>query len=133
MAAEPSRAGPAWLRAPQLMKLKLRVRSEEHTSELQSRGHLVCRLLLARRPPSSPLFPYTTLFRSQAAGGCPQGEAVRAGTERCRVHDDRAELTTQLPHQLDHGRGAEQSGPRVAAGPAADEAQVAGEIGRAHV
>src|SRR5207253_514252 len=33
------------------------LRSEEHTSELQSRGHLVCRL-------SSPLFPYTTLFRS---------------------------------------------------------------------
>src|SRR5437870_1554752 len=43
-------------------------RSEEHTSELQSRGHLVC------RPPRSPLFPYTTLFRSldgghDAAGG----------------------------------------------------------------
>src|SRR5687768_14516772 len=39
-------------------------RSEEHTSELQSRLHLVCRLLL-RRPPSSTLFPYTTLFRSR--------------------------------------------------------------------
>src|SRR5690554_3218716 len=39
------------------------VRSEEHTSELQSRPHLVCRLLL-RRPPTSTLFPYTTLFRS---------------------------------------------------------------------
>src|SRR3989442_9511492 len=62
----------------------------------------------------------------QAAGGGPQGEAVGAGTERCRVHDDRAELTTQLPHQLDHGRGAEQRGPRVAAGPATDEAQAAG-------
>src|SRR5699024_10575687 len=39
------------------------VRSEEHTSELQSRFDLVCRLLLA---PSqrSPLLPYTTLFRS---------------------------------------------------------------------
>src|SRR5690554_816794 len=34
------------------------MRSEEHTSELQSRPHLVC------RPPSSTLFPYTTLFRS---------------------------------------------------------------------
>src|SRR5207253_3112845 len=44
----------------------LNVRSEEHTSELQSRGHLVCRLLLPR-PPSSPLFPYTTLFRSPCA------------------------------------------------------------------
>src|SRR5207253_2497941 len=38
-------------------------RSEEHTSELQSRGHLVCRLLL-HPPHTSTLFPYTTLFRS---------------------------------------------------------------------
>src|SRR3989442_5698918 len=28
---------------------ELRVRSEEHTSELQSRPHLVCRLLLAKK------------------------------------------------------------------------------------
>src|SRR5207253_4669698 len=28
---------------------QLRVRSEEHTSELQSRGHLVCRLLLEKK------------------------------------------------------------------------------------
>src|SRR5438309_1456035 len=33
-------------------------RSEEHTSELQSQFHLVCRLLL-RRPPGPTLFPYT--------------------------------------------------------------------------
>src|SRR5438876_1029904 len=39
------------------------LRSEEHTSELQSPVHLVCRLLLAS-PPRSTLFPYTTLFRS---------------------------------------------------------------------
>src|SRR5205814_606636 len=38
-------------------------RSEEHTSELQSLRHLVCRLLLRQTPPST-LFPYTTLFRS---------------------------------------------------------------------
>src|ERR1035438_2583509 len=45
-------------------------RSEEHTSELQSLRHLVCRLLLVRswRPPRSTLFPYTTLFRSLTAG-----------------------------------------------------------------
>src|SRR5690625_6192199 len=30
-----------------------RVRSEEHTSELQSRGHLVCRLLLEKKNLSS--------------------------------------------------------------------------------
>src|SRR5437870_4829756 len=68
-------------------------RSEEHTSELQSRGHLVCRLLLEKKknflkvrcrlallpfliscliffllvpsPPIFTLFPYTTLFRSR--------------------------------------------------------------------
>src|SRR5690625_6777029 len=28
-----------------------RIRSEEHTSELQSRGHLVCRLLLEKKKP----------------------------------------------------------------------------------
>src|SRR5690625_4126391 len=28
------------------------LRSEEHTSELQSRGHLVCRLLLEKKKPS---------------------------------------------------------------------------------
>src|SRR5690625_7025703 len=31
---------PVWVRVP---------RSEEHTSELQSRGHLVCRLLLEKK------------------------------------------------------------------------------------
>src|SRR5439155_26701030 len=38
---------------PRLRDLQLvfreRVRSEEHTSELQSRGHLVCRLLLEKK------------------------------------------------------------------------------------
>src|SRR5690606_28691029 len=43
------------------------VRSEEHTSELQSRENIVCRLLLetSPRPPSSTLSPSTTLFRSR--------------------------------------------------------------------
>src|SRR5207249_2354785 len=53
------------------------LRSEEHTSELQSRFDLVCRLLLLP-PPSSTLFPYTTLFRSpDALVGLPkQGSAA---------------------------------------------------------
>src|SRR5437870_10575399 len=55
---EPERA-PALRRyldeevAPSLAPLgftsRERVRSEEHTSELQSRGHLVCRLLLEKK------------------------------------------------------------------------------------
>src|SRR5690625_42631 len=49
------------------MKVEVDIqRSEEHTSELQSRGHLVCRLLLLPTPWST-LFPYTTLFRSTVA------------------------------------------------------------------
>src|SRR5690625_5970262 len=32
-----------------LSHLKILLRSEEHTSELQSRGHLVCRLLLEKK------------------------------------------------------------------------------------
>src|SRR5687768_9640733 len=46
-------------------------RSEEHTSELQSRLHLVCRLLLEmiRLPPRPTPFPSTTLFRSTLMTG----------------------------------------------------------------
>src|SRR5690606_16827429 len=53
-------------------------RSEEHTSELQSRENLVCRLLLPRPPPRSTLFPYTTLFRSRRLCLCagPKGRAA---------------------------------------------------------
>src|SRR5690625_6649603 len=35
--------------AKQLLELEMSNRSEEHTSELQSRGHLVCRLLLEKK------------------------------------------------------------------------------------
>src|SRR5690625_5429020 len=34
--------------------VKLAYRSEEHTSELQSRGHLVCRLLLEKKKTNTP-------------------------------------------------------------------------------
>src|SRR5262245_35090957 len=47
-------------------RLKVRFhsgRSEEHTSELQSLRHLVCRLLLHEHRRAPPV-PYTTLFRS---------------------------------------------------------------------
>src|SRR5207253_11503058 len=37
------------LRQPQVTKHLQTLRSEEHTSELQSRGHLVCRLLLEKK------------------------------------------------------------------------------------
>src|SRR3712207_8088536 len=36
---------------------------------------------MIRRPPRSTLFPYTTLFRSYAAGGSPMSWAIPAGEE----------------------------------------------------
>src|SRR3712207_7997476 len=39
----------------------LRRRSEEHTSELQSRQYLVCRLLLEKKKHITPLSPSTTV------------------------------------------------------------------------
>src|SRR5436305_10057058 len=44
------------------------VRSEEHTSELQSRPHLVCRLLLEKKKRSSR--PPRDRRRSTRPGGC---------------------------------------------------------------
>src|SRR5437870_8061130 len=43
--AMPLRAAPA----PRFWRSAAQLRSEEHTSELQSRGHLVCRLLLEKK------------------------------------------------------------------------------------
>ena len=40
------------------------LRSEEHTSELQSRGHLVCRLLLAKKKRITTLDLAYSLFLS---------------------------------------------------------------------
>src|SRR3989442_11012804 len=37
-------------------------RSEEHTSELQSRPHLVCRLLLEKKNPAITTFPRPPVF-----------------------------------------------------------------------
>src|SRR3712207_8066904 len=70
-AATRSRAS-AWPRPPQptmRMRATLTVRSEEHTSELQSRQYLVCRLLLEKKkkpasPPALPLYLYPFLIPS---------------------------------------------------------------------
>src|SRR5690625_6851351 len=41
--------GWSWLSVPRPHQIRTVGRSEEHTSELQSRGHLVCRLLLEKK------------------------------------------------------------------------------------
>src|SRR3712207_8759104 len=40
-----------------------RPRSEEHTSELQSRQYLVCRLLLEKKKNTHPLTTFTSIYR----------------------------------------------------------------------
>src|SRR5947209_3574971 len=72
------------------------MRSEEHTSELQSRQYLVCRLLLEKKrihrpgldvqvacPPTPPqasaLLPYPPLFRSGGRPGSPPACAAPTG------------------------------------------------------
>src|SRR5690625_5829169 len=40
-------------------------RSEEHTSELQSRGHLVCRLLLEKKKRKQAVTPHGELRRAE--------------------------------------------------------------------
>src|ERR1035438_10697151 len=48
------------------------VRSEEHTSELQSLRHLVCRLLLEKTTKITPMRPFvSTLIRSRYTAGGP--------------------------------------------------------------
>src|SRR6266511_2696902 len=62
------------------MNLTFNFRSEEHTSELQSRENLVCRLLLEKKKYVSIRFPFslsnvsTNVWASQGAGaGCAVG------------------------------------------------------------
>src|SRR5437660_12069375 len=44
-----ARCAPLWLGQRMAAFVRHPKRSEEHTSELQSRGHLVCRLLLEKK------------------------------------------------------------------------------------
>src|SRR5258708_21107530 len=50
----PDRSDPAFSYAPFLGAPGRAVRSEEHTSELQSPDHLVCRLLLEKKKSCNP-------------------------------------------------------------------------------
>src|SRR5437764_5870484 len=60
------------------------LRSEEHTSELQSPMYLVCRLLLEKKKPTSPRQrPAVAL----PAATCPATHAARRGAERAHPAD----------------------------------------------
>src|SRR2546430_7332303 len=59
-----SRSLPRCRRAPRPRKPG--IRSEEHTSELQSQSNLVCRLLLEKKKTSTRHHPHTRLPRHEA-------------------------------------------------------------------
>src|SRR5690625_1687792 len=121
-------------------------RSEEHTSELQSRGHLVCRLLLekknnachtGRRVPagsymqpccSSPALPppdrYTIALHDALPIFTLIDAAVREPVEEADVDPGQAFPTSYTPIYIEH--------EPVPARPAKNEPEH-GEIGRAHV
>src|SRR5436305_9793725 len=56
-------------------------RSEEHTSELQSRPHLVCRLLLEKKKTTTPRLP--TPPRHEP-GPCSPGRCPNSSASGCR-------------------------------------------------
>src|SRR5690242_11085864 len=82
------------------------VRSEEHTSELQSHVNLVCRLLL-RRPPRSTLFPYTTLFRS---GGHPGSSSGSCGAQLSTIGGRRRPAAARRRSTAGRRRTAQRAG-----------------------
>src|SRR5438105_669594 len=67
------RGGAALITKTRVLAVANQKRSEEHTSELQSRVDLVCRLLARPAPP--PL-PSTTLFRSLSPSAAPSEATV---------------------------------------------------------
>src|SRR5439155_10644096 len=70
-------SGSIYLGAPR------KLRSEEHTSELQSRGHLVCRLLLEKkkaREIENNLVPMQRNGKQGRESGCPQKNRSVHGT-----------------------------------------------------
>src|SRR5260221_10522830 len=57
--------------------LAAQVRSEEHTSELQSHSDLVCRLLLEKKK-NTRLFPWRSSVKGKATEGAAEGVLVVA-------------------------------------------------------
>src|SRR2546429_827112 len=60
-------------------KIESEVRSEEHTSELQSRLHLVCRLLLEKKTAAGPLPDRDAAPGHRPGGGYRPDRPVPAG------------------------------------------------------
>src|SRR5690348_6495263 len=108
-------------------------RSEEHTSELQSPVHLVCRLLLGR--PTHEIYPLS-LHDALPISGRPRADHIadlrdRPRTSRASRRPGRAAGARRcLPARRDRRTGRPRPGYRSARG---SRGGGVGEIGRAHV
>src|SRR5690348_1530945 len=109
------------------------LRSEEHTSELQSPVHLVCRLLLVPRPPRSTLLPYTTLFRSPTRPPLRRAAPPAACPAAARAaRSSRRGAAPAGPGAVDPRARAARSSRRGRR-PSCTRLRRATQIGRAHV
>src|SRR5438874_3131695 len=64
------RGFPDWLRGNPRTEARL-AKSEEHTSELQSRRDLVCRLLLEKKNCGLPTYSEVSATKTASNGPCP--------------------------------------------------------------
>src|SRR5437773_7593987 len=71
----PGVAGLEW--SARISEHSTRVRSEEHTSELQSHHDLVCRLLLVKKKPKQLCIPFVSPFEPNSQ---PSGHALQSTT-----------------------------------------------------
>src|SRR5690606_4657600 len=112
------RAMPSEMAPGSTTRVRSRPRSEEHTSELQSRENLVCRLLLDPVAPS--LYPLPLHDALPISG--PLLRRLEPRDRHARRHDARVvhgalgpgELSLEREDDVAHGaRDAERDGPRL--------------------
>src|SRR2546422_1881746 len=91
-----------------MSELKLRPRSEEHTSELQSRLHLVCRLLLEKKNPAARREPLDQTLSQ------PVGTLLYLARRRHRQRAARppAQMRVQVPPAQKQQRRMDPQGAR---------------------
>src|SRR2546421_9694234 len=92
----PSHNHPGYIDSWNIALKSFRVRSEEHTSKLQSRSDLVCRLLLEKKN-------HTICYRSAGFAELNAWDRARADASSSGIVDARFESQTELTKmQLDN-------------------------------
>src|SRR5436305_10129555 len=80
----PRTCRPWWTCQERVLTCPAQTRSEEHTSELQSRPHLVCRLLLEKKNKTSDPWTFLSKLKSAACAAVtyPHKQPTRYSTSR---------------------------------------------------